>query len=275
MPPESELKTIEAKVKAIEARNQAYAGPASWMGGLLARTVSAPVDPPGPEPDGAGKERLGRGLSYLDPQKAELDWPKARALFSELAEALEQGGQVRGGAERLNEAVSGEGGGVFRAMLCNDVEAVEAAAKEQGIDPPVLALLLRLALRPQLKALARWFEGLRLAEGWDQGHCPLCGAEPILASLGRDEGRRRLHCGLCESAWSYPRIKCPFCGNQDHEKLFYVKAEEEEGLRAEVCAECGRHLRTIDLRKIDEPVLVPLDEVATWHLEELVRRQRS
>ncbi len=278
MPPASERSVIEAKVKAVSARNPVYAGPAAWMGGLLARTLRAAYGAPGPDTSPQGKERLARGQSYLDPETVELDWARAGSLYRDLAAAVEQPEEGRDPAARLEQALEGDevaGAGLFRALLTGDLGSVEDTAQRLGLDPPVLALLLRLALRPQLRELAAWFEDQGLAKDWSQGHCPLCGSLPLLASLDPENGARRLHCGLCESSWPYPRLKCPFCENQDQEKLEVIKAEEEAGLRVETCQACGHHLRTLDLRELDETVVVPLDEVATWHLEELVRRSRN
>jgi len=72
---------------------------------------------------------------------------------------------------------------------------------------------------------------------------------------------------LCETAWPYPRLRCPFCENDNREDLSYLKAESEEGLRVDLCNRCGQYLKTIDLRELAGPVIVPLDDVATWHLD--------
>jgi FdhE protein len=49
--------------------------------------------------------------------------------------------------------------------------------------------------------------------------------------------------------------------------LSYLRAENEEGLRVDLCSGCGHYLKTIDLRELAGPVIVPLDDVATWHLD--------
>jgi FdhE protein len=49
--------------------------------------------------------------------------------------------------------------------------------------------------------------------------------------------------------------------------LSYLRAENEEGLRVDLCGRCGNYLKTIDLRELPGPIIVPLDDVATLHLD--------
>jgi FdhE protein len=155
----------------------------------------------------------------------------------------------------------------MKAAMTSDFNAIEAAAKKFKIDPPVLALLLRLSLRPALLNVAQTvIEDLDLSQ-WTYGHCPVCGSAPGLADLSGEGGKRSLHCSLCETVWAYPRLQCPFCENNNREDLSYLRAENEEGLRVDLCSRCGNYLKTIDLRELPGTVIVPLDDVATWHLD--------
>ena len=72
---------------------------------------------------------------------------------------------------------------------------------------------------------------------------------------------------MCETVWSYPRLRCPFCENDNREELSYLRAENEEYLRVDLCGRCNNHLKTLDLREISGPIILPLDDVATWHLD--------
>jgi FdhE protein len=160
------------------------------------------------------------------------------------------------------------------ACLRGEAAALEAEARRAGAEPPVGELLLRTALRPWLRAAARAAPEAGLA-GWRRGECPVCGSEPGLAALNRQEGSRRLHCLWCETRWAHSRLDCPFCRGQAPGSLTYLEAAGEEGLRLEVCGPCGRHLKTLDMRRLEGPVVAPLDDAATWHLDLLARRRSA
>jgi FdhE protein len=156
---------------------------------------------------------------------------------------------------------------LFRAVLISDDKAIETAARELKIDPPVLTLLLRLSLRPALLEVARVVEDRLDLSRWHHGHCPVCGSAPQLADLSGEGGQRTLHCSLCETIWPFVRLRCPFCENDNKEDLSYLRAESEEGLRVDLCSRCGHYIKTIDLRELAGPIIVPLDDAATWHLD--------
>ncbi|MBW1748693.1 MAG: formate dehydrogenase accessory protein FdhE [Deltaproteobacteria bacterium] len=93
-----------------------------------------------------------------------------------------------------------------------------------------------------------------------------CGSAPGLGDLSGEGGKRRLHCSLCETVWSYPRLQCPFC------ELNYLRAENEEYFRVDLCGQCNNYLKTLDLREISGPIILPLDDVATWHLDLIAQK---
>lgn len=274
----SSLEEIASKVKAIGKGNPAYAEVIQWAGDLLSETVRAsgkfrlPFLNLDQEPS---PEAWSQGRSLLDPGDLSLDWEQAKALYRRLVglvETREGGrGQVNGLLQALVEDQDGTPR-LMKAVVTSDFKAVKVAAQELGIDPPVLTLFLRLSMRPALLDLARALLDRLDLSRWIYGHCPVCGSAPILADFSGEGGKRRLHCSLCETAWPYPRLRCPFCENDNREDLSYLRAENEEGLRVDLCGRCHHYLKTIDLRELVGPVIVPLDDVATWHLDLIAQK---
>jgi len=273
------LEAIASKVKTLSARNPAYAEIVRWVGDLLAETVRAnkpeelqllDLNPELRRDQGNSLDGWKQGRSFLNPEKLKLDWETVSALYGRLVDEVKKREDGRRQAEGLLKAISEKRNGtpaVMAAVLASDFGAIEASARAFNIDAPVLALLLRLALRPSLLIIAQAvLEHLDLSL-WKHGHCPVCGTAPRLADLSGEGGKRRLHCSLCETAWPYPRLRCPFCENDNKKDLSYLRAENEEGLRVDVCGRCNNYLKTMDLREIAGPVILPLDDVATWHLD--------
>jgi len=270
---ETSLDDISTKVKAIKHRNPVYAELAQWVGELLSTTVKASENfrPPDTALDFDSLPKAWyQGKSLLNPVELSLDWEQAKVLYNHLVDRIKTTKDGRRQAEGLLEAVAKEDDGIpisMKAVLTADFKAIETTAQKFNVDPSVLTLLLRLSLRPALLKTARAVQSLLDLSQWTYGHCPVCGSAPKLADLSGEGGKRSLHCSLCETVWTYPRLQCPFCENDNRKDLSYLRAENEEGLRVDLCNRCGHYLKTIDLRELSGPVIVPLDDVATWHLD--------
>jgi FdhE protein len=159
---------------------------------------------------------------------------------------------------------------LFRAILRQDEKALTRMAREVDLDPYVLVFLGKTALRPSLEQFRKTASGELDKSGWDEGYCPLCGSEPAMACF-ENCGRRYLYCELCGEKWPFPRVKCPFCGMVEQDRLGYFETEEEEGLRVYFCRECRRYLKTIDKRVFEEPAPLELEGLATLHLDLLAQ----
>ena len=103
--------------------------------------------------------------------------------------------------------------------------------------------------------------------------CPLCGGKPQVGALRPegDGGKRSLICSLCATEWTYRRIVCPRCGEEDVQKLAVYSAKEFSHVRVEACDTCNTYIKTVDLTKDGRAVPV-VDELATiplnlWAIE--------
>ncbi len=82
------------------------------------------------------------------------------------------------------------------------------------------------------------------ASKWSRSSCPGCGALPAMAELreGKRGRERVLVCGRCAVRWPYRRLGCPYCGNDDLQKLSVLEPDDE-GFRVDVCRECDGYLK--------------------------------
>lgn len=158
------------------------------------------------------------------------------------------------------------------AFLSRDETTFTTMAQEVNLEPMVLRFVTSMALKPSLNAL-REAVGERIQkETWNYGYCPLCGSSPDMASLD-DQGKRMLHCELCGSEWRYPRLKCPFCENSEPKELGYFVSEEEEGFRVDFCKKCKVYIKTLDMRVVESPAPLELENIITLHLDMLAHEQ--
>jgi FdhE protein len=102
--------------------------------------------------------------------------------------------------------------------------------------------------------------------------CPCCGGAPQLSILetsgavSADGSSRQLLCATCLTAWSFRRVVCPYCAEDDERKLAYFQSPAFEHVRVDACDHCRRYLKTVDVGRLG--VAVPLvDEVAAASLD--------
>jgi FdhE protein len=90
-------------------------------------------------------------------------------------------------------------------------------------------------------------------DNWSKGFCPVCGSSPAIAYLRKEDGKRILWCQFCKTRWSFLRLKCPFCSNEDQKTLRYFFSDENDPHRVYVCDNCKKYVKTIDQRKMEKP----------------------
>jgi FdhE protein len=222
----------------------------------------------------AGEEansRLQRGVPLLLPESLGVDGRTLAGLCDqvgvivaerrpELAEAL---ARIRAWLEDRRDQIGALAVGYLR-------EGQVREGEEAGLDGQLLTFVLNNALRPflraQAEALAPWVDD----SVWYRSHCPICGGEPDLAALERGSGRRRLLCSRCDSEWTFQRIGCPFCGNNDPRQLAYYLSDDQI-YRLNVCKQCRRYLKTIDLRQVADKRVLPAERILTVAMDVAAR----
>jgi FdhE protein len=98
--------------------------------------------------------------------------------------------------------------------------------------------------------------------------CEACGGLPLLAIFRPegDGGKRSLLCSFCLREWLFRRIVCPWCGEEDKNKLPHYSAEEYSHLHVEACDTCKRYLKAVDMT-IDGRAEPLVDEAAAAALD--------
>ncbi len=178
-------------------------------------------------------EGMGMLLDTLSEMHAGMNFDRLRESFS-------------GGSAPMERAV--------RALLARDFETLSAQAGASGLGVEEYIFALVNWLKPFFMALAEKFGALVRQDEWMEAHCPVCGYYPDMARIvGAKDGRRFLHCALCEYEWHYKRIGCPVCGNENTEKLGYFAVEGETAYRVDYCDECRGYIKTVQLGKFHEP----------------------
>jgi len=137
---------------------------------------------------------------------------------------------------------------------------------EDSID--LIDLFAEESLRPELESVAEKYKEIIAKSKWSEGYCPVCGKEPKIGEIRKDEdGKRYLFCHQCGCKWNFSRIKCPFCGNDEQHSLAYFEVEGDERYRVDVCNKCRRYIKTVEFPKSSEEPDLDVEDIATLHLD--------
>jgi FdhE protein len=150
---------------------------------------------------------------------------------------------------------------------------VNGGTAEAPLQPGLLRYLAWTALAAALAPAIRAVEAIAPKEEgrrWEHATCPTCGALPVTAALvAQEDGRaRRFSCGLCRTRWTWKRIGCPYCQNEDPKRLDLFEIDGEPGLRLDACQGCTGYVKTVTAE--GAPDLLVADW-STVHLDALAR----
>jgi FdhE protein len=197
-----------------------------------------------------------RSVDFMIPY-IEKGFPKIKPELTRLKTAVEKG-QVD-----LKDCM--------KALLKGQEKRIDEIASNLKIQPLILRFILDQLMKPFLEKRMEGTRSLIQNLVWHKGYCPLCGSFPELSFLKEKEGQRWLKCSLCGHEWRFMRTRCPFCENDDHEKmeLYFVEGREHE--RAELCFQCKRYIVNIDTRKFAEEVVTEVAAIGMLYLDILAQ----
>jgi formate dehydrogenase maturation protein FdhE len=203
-----------------------------------------PIEPE----DATIQEKLRQGTPLLDWRYIQVKNTAAERIFGLLLNVLRQH-MVENAEdwEKLERASRGEefvARELLEATLGHRWDVLQAWAQRFSIDIDALQFLSIYLARPFREHAGRHLWNERQTAFWQEGYCPVCGHSPVLGRLIGSPGPRQLWCCCCNTAWSFPRIGCPFCQNQSQDQLGYLSVPELVSYRIYVCDRCRRYLKT-------------------------------
>jgi len=156
------------------------------------------------------------------------------------------------------------------AFLTKDAGLLERLALTHKADRDQAVFIITNLLKPFLAALREANAGLVIQPDESRRLCPFCGHYPDMAAIvGVRDGKRFLHCSLCENRWPYRRIACAVCGCEDADKLEFLSREEYPRYRIDLCHACGGYIKTVRLDKFEDADACDLavENICTPHFD--------
>jgi FdhE protein len=231
-----------------------------------------------PNPDVA-HDRLERGQCLLDSELVRTDAALLLALIDEIValappadEAHFAALQAWRGRLASDPAAQAD---LVKLNVRREPAEIETAILSSGLPPEVFWFVFHQIGSVVLSAPAELLAPLAVDDRWKRNACPICGNAPGLAALVGEGGARHLVCGVCSFVWTFNRVKCPFCGNEDAERLRVLAVDDQTPYRLDVCDACHKYVKTTDYRKADErrAVILPIDDAATIFLDIMAEKE--
>jgi formate dehydrogenase accessory protein FdhE len=189
----------------------------------------------------------------------ELDIPVFRSTFATILKTVEHAGPPPL---------------VERARSLQSAQAIDEMLLNYWHAPSDTEFFAKAFLQPYAQYVAQLHD--RNAPG-NEKRCPLCDGKPQLGFLQNQEttaesGNRDLMCAKCLSVWSFRRVVCANCGEENPAKLAYFQTPAFNHVRVEACDTCKHYLKSVDLTRlghaeplVDEVAAAPLDLWAVEH----------
>ena len=222
------------------------------------------------------KKKIAEGFPLVEKRALTLDLPSATRLFKRLCKIMSRNKKASRDIERITQAYKNKEidlKELFKQTHSDSNEYITAISKKLKVKEDVLLFLARNSIKPLFEACAKELSNYVDQERWWKGYCPICGSEPFMAEL-KEEGARFLVCSACGYEWRFNRLKCPFCENDNHEKLRYFYAEKEgKAYRIDVCDSCKKYIKTIDTNELGEEVIPIIEDAGTLFLDVLAQNE--
>ncbi|MDO8836551.1 MAG: formate dehydrogenase accessory protein FdhE [Vicinamibacterales bacterium] len=210
--------------------------------------------------------RLAAGTPLLRFDDVTFDWMELRLLFRQMADVLARYDTLEPADHKTLLALARDShptADEVRSWF--DARADRAMADWSCPHGTMFPQVLDLSARPFIERAAESVRAGADVTAWNRPYCPFCGADPEMASLTLDGGRR-LHCGGCAAAWPFEAGTCPACGDASpRQQLSY--ASQGSPYRLLACNVCRRYLKAADMRYLDRPIMLSVDSIATLPLD--------
>jgi FdhE protein len=278
--PDPQTAAVLNRLEALAGEGPDLAQAAAIYRAILPRLRAAQVAQaalPAPALDReAARRKLMAGLPILVGEDLAFDAESAARLLVELCRAVETAGGADANtraAVKLRRAVERHEldlSALWEALASGDDSRLHDLAAGADVDFALLRLLGQNTLQPTLRGFTEKLDGAVDLDGWQRRLCPICGSPPLLAEVQGKDSARRLRCGMCGAAWSYPRLQCVLCGNADHRSLGYILVQgEAQKYRLQTCDVCHGFVKvvtTFDPTPVD---LLAVEDLATLHLDSI------
>jgi len=227
-------------------------------------------------------EKAREAVAKGDPAVAALgaDWIDDELLadaFTEIGMLVQARRPDDAEAARAFLAALGSGAFTLRelaeSVLQGRDDIMRGIAAGANIDAGLVQALVYWAMQPFMEALAELLEGKLDLERWNRGVCPVCGSHTRLGYMTGAGNALYLKCQVCGAEWRFPRVTCPFCGNNESGTVGFYTIDGDKRFRLYECKKCHHYWKVVDENVAGTLVPRKLYDVWTLKLDHIAREK--
>ncbi len=213
-------------------------------------------------------KRQQNGMPLIGYTDLVLDWPLLNETFTRIKALFVEYSDLFGGiqdSEKIPDTQQQLSREIVRTWFNEDRLPADTVTKNTD-EYLLLDTQIQATMKPFLASHTRALIDSVKQEEWRRLRCPICGGKPDIAYLDKERGSRWLVCCRCDTEWIYQRLQCPYCASEEQKDLAYF-TDDEGTYRLYTCERCHTYLKTIDLRKLETEVLMPLERFLTLDMD--------
>ena len=276
----SQAEVVTKKLKLLRASGQLPTDLLDFVGAVVSAQLEAEEKVGQTFPDSqlmqaaeqVGLDRHLQGVPLINREALPYDLQIAESLFERLLVIAENGPEgLRQAAQMVRNLVATSEikfSELLHRALVGDEAFFAQAESLTPTAPKMLSFLSQASVAPFVRvhaaAVAQRHDADKI---WPHGHCPVCGGMPYISHLREKEGRRYLTCSFCQTEYRAPRIGCPYCGEQQPDKVAVFTLDALPGFRIDACQGCGCYLKAMDLRQQERLSFAALDDLESLLLD--------
>ncbi len=182
-------------------------------------------------------------------------------------------------AEDARKFLAALGSGAFslrelaESVLRGQDDIMRGIAAGIILDMGFVQAMVYWALQPIMEALADALAGKLDLSRWQRGTCPVCGSQTRLGYMTGMGNALYLKCQVCGAEWRFPRITCPFCGNNESGTIGFYTLGGDKRFRLYECKKCHHYWKVVDENEAGTVVPRRLYDVWTLKLDYVAREK--
>lgn len=220
-----------------------------------------------------GKNLLDTRAIYVDPDMFKEILKKMADIVAAKSPEFKEALQRLVDYPDLNVDTAGATPVFIDALLNFNTQYFTKIAELIDLNSEIMFFIIYHAISPFIEKAAIGYRDMFDYQQWQKTTCPVCGRKPSMSILRKDDGLHVLQCQTCRTQWSYPRVTCVVCGNNNNETYKYIFDESDEAHRAYVCDNCKKYIKTTDARALDRDVDIEVEDLVTLVLDYVAKER--
>jgi formate dehydrogenase maturation protein FdhE len=214
--------------------------------------------------------KIENGQHIITPQDVLIDEKELEHIFDDVLPIIKKYYSNQGELEHLDDLNDKRKLSfklIVQKVLIRKEDEWNDLANQYNLPKKLLKKIGEYISAPYLELCSEYFNKKIQAKQWQQSNCPICGNAPTMAAINERSNSRKLWCRLCDTEWQFKPDICPFCYNEDMQKISHIFLPEMSANRVDACENCKKYIKVIDEELLNSEPNFIVDNISTFHLD--------